>query len=183
MNILTKDNFNEFISGEVVVTFASKSGCKFCTDFKPVYKKFAEETPNVKCGLYEREQVMQEADEIEKKYNINAFPTVLHFKNGEVLGKLETYMFMGEQELVGHVLDQEIEYAKRKKSLFDMQVRIEGMKAYMKAKPMFIEEEKDKAPTLEAVLPEVKKPIDLSGFPEGQSPDGGGCEGCGDSQQ
>ena len=40
-------------------------------------------------------------------------------------------------------VDQEIEYAKRKKSLFDMQVRIEGMKAYMKAKPMFIEEEKD----------------------------------------
>jgi len=85
MITLTPENFDaETKEGTVVVKFSTKKGCRFCDEFQPIYEQ-ASQTPNgVKYCEYVRESLPTkdvDLDEIEKKYKIASFPTVLIFEN------------------------------------------------------------------------------------------------------
>jgi len=107
MITLTKDNFDqEIASGLVFVKFAVKNGCRPCTEFKSKYEQAENDT--AKFCTYERETLPKSADdldEIEKKYQIQSFPTVLLFENGELKWKVEQYVFFNDRDLEWYVLD------------------------------------------------------------------------------
>lgn len=106
---LNKDNFEEEKKGDLVfIKFSAKTGCKYCTEFSPKYEASSNSNNNAKYCAYERESLTgTPLDEIENKYGVTGFPTVLAFKNGEFIGKMSTYKFFSDRELKMLILDEQ----------------------------------------------------------------------------
>lgn len=126
---LNKDNFAEEIkSGLVFVKFATKTGCRPCAEFKPKYEQA--EDDKAKFCTYEREALPKggdDLDEIEKKYQISSFPTILVFENGELKGTMPKYKFYSNRDLAGMILDEQ-------KKLYNQQCFVEDLTNEMQSR-------------------------------------------------
>lgn len=82
---ITKDNFKEYVSGglPLVVDFWA-TWCGPCRMIAPYVEELAKEYDGKivvgKCDV-------EEADEVAMKYGIRNIPTILYFKNGEIVDK------------------------------------------------------------------------------------------------
>lgn len=127
MITLSPDNFDENIKeGTVLVKFAVKNGCRPCDEFKPRYEIFSQNSI-YKCCEYAREKLPtkdEDLDEIEKKYKITSFPTVLLFENGENKGSVQRYKFFTDRDLAGMILDEQ-------KKLYNQQCFVEDLQIEM----------------------------------------------------
>ena len=80
---LTKDNFDAAIaSGDTLVDFWAP-WCGPCRMQGPIVEAFAEAQGAVKVGKVNTDEQM----ELAQKYGIMAIPTLIAFRNGEVLAK------------------------------------------------------------------------------------------------
>ena len=180
MHQLTKENFEEEVlkaKGEVLVKFAAKTGCQPCATFKPQYEAVSKSglDTDKKFCVYERETLRMPSDEIETRYKITSFPTVLLFKDGELVGQVAKYKFYNNRELATLILDEQ-------KKLLNQQFYVEDLikEDQLRKQPMSQPKAQD---YIYDITPVPKPAPDLSGFPEGQSPEEGGCEGCGSEKQ
>lgn len=82
---LTPENFESETKEDIVfVKFSTKKGCRFCDEFQPIYELSSNQANPMKYCEYVRESlptIDNDLDEIEKKYKIGSFPTVLIFEN------------------------------------------------------------------------------------------------------
>jgi thioredoxin-like negative regulator of GroEL len=172
--MLNTQNFNDFINQKNAVVFFHKTGCSNCTQMKPVFEEFKKNNPDVACEEY----LCTAPDEVTKQYQFKTFPAIYIFQNGQQIGHTEgiasyntlQYPFLSDTQL--------------KSLYFDFLEAIEQA-SIMQKDAQFIKQiltVRKNMPVVENV-PVPTKAIDLSGFPEGQSPEDAGCEGCGSSDQ
>lgn len=128
MKYLTKDNFTEIenTKGVVFVKFSVAQGCKFCAEFAPVYERYATQHEN--CYTYERESLSLPLDEIQNKYNIRSFPTVIAFENGIYKGTVPKYVFNTDRELAGIILDEQKKLYNQQCYLEDLMLEVQNRK-------------------------------------------------------
>lgn len=177
MQKLTKDNFKEALTGKSLVFFHRLSGCSNCDKMLPKVEVFTKDDVkvyDVDCDT-EKELVGQYAPQ--GQWNL---PLTVYFENGEVINTrtgivdlldvTKTLQNISELELAEIKLNLDIELATKRKEMFKTEKAVNDV-------AMEVERRQKGA---EPVAP---KKLDLSGFPEGQSPEDGGCEGCGESNQ
>lgn len=130
MKHLNKDNFAEEIqTGLVFVKFATKTGCRPCAEFKAKYEQAEDE--KAKFCTYERETLPKGADdldEIEKKYQIQSFPTILVFEDGELKGTMPKYKFYSNRDLAGMILDEQKKLYNQQCLVEDLSIELESRK-------------------------------------------------------
>lgn len=130
MHHLNKDNFAEEIqTGLVFVKFATKTGCRPCAEFKEKYEKA--EDDNAKFCTYERETLPKgenDLDEVEKKYQISSFPTILVFQDGELKGTMPKYKFYSNRDLAGMILDEQKKLYNQQCFVEDLSIELESRK-------------------------------------------------------
>lgn len=128
ITLLTPENFEaETKEGTVVVKFSTKNGCRFCDEFKPIYETASEAQNGIKYCEYSREALPQkesDLDEIERKYKIQSFPTILMFENGENKWSVQKYKFNSDRVLAGMILDEQ-------KKLYNQQCFVEDLQTEM----------------------------------------------------
>lgn len=79
---ITNDNFDSLLSeNEVVVVDFWAPWCGPCRVMGPVIDELANETQGAAIGKAN----VDESTELAQKYGIRAIPTVIYFKNGEVV--------------------------------------------------------------------------------------------------
>jgi thioredoxin 1 len=84
---------------EALVLFYA-SWCPYCTQFLPVFEKHSAGKAGEFCRV-----VTDDLDRCEEKYSIDIVPTVLFFKNGEVVKRLDGTAGKGlnEKQLVAMI--------------------------------------------------------------------------------
>lgn len=92
---LNNDSFYEFISGKglVVVDFYA-SWCGPCKMMAPELEEFANEYQNVNVAKID----VDVADRVAREYNIMSVPTLIFFKNGEIIDK--TIGYLTKEEII-----------------------------------------------------------------------------------
>lgn len=84
--ILNEGNFKESIAGKkVIVMFYREEGCSFCTQAKPVFAEYAEQS-QYECAMYVLGSV---PDKVNQEFPIERFPTFYAFDNGQAVNKIE----------------------------------------------------------------------------------------------
>lgn len=125
---LTPENFESETKEDIVfVKFSTKKGCRFCDEFQPIYELSSNQANPMKYCEYVRESlptIDNDLDEIEKKYKIGSFPTVLLFENGENKGNVPKYKFYSDRVLTGMILDEQ-------KKLYNQQCFVEDLQIEM----------------------------------------------------
>ncbi len=138
MKHLNKDNFAEEIqTGLVFVKFATKNGCRPCTEFKAKYEQAEDE--KAKFCTYERETLPKgesDLDEVEKKYQISSFPTILVFQDGELKGTMPKYKFYSNRDLAWMILDEQ-------KKLYNQQCFVEDLQMELQSRQNPVEKVDD----------------------------------------
>lgn len=78
---------NSIKAGKVVVMFSFEEKCKSCNDMKPLFKKFEEETLDVKCFEISYPFTLPKKPESEliDKLGIEIFPTFHVYEEGKLL--------------------------------------------------------------------------------------------------
>lgn len=177
---LTKENFEEEVlnaKGLVFVKFAAKAGCQPCINFKPQYESASITDTRVKFCEYERPVLKAPLDEIESRYNVNSFPTVLAFEDGILQGKMPNYKFMSERTLAGLILDEQ-------KKLYNQQCYVEDLllEVDLRKKSNLLPKSEEDSRDKSTEWPGFKGPAPVtfdSQIPEIIDPaDGVGCDGC-----
>lgn len=82
------DNFENLISNDVVLVDFFANWCGPCKMLSPVLDDIASERSNVKIVKVD----VDKNEELAKKYGIMSIPTLLLFKNGQVIDKHIGYM-------------------------------------------------------------------------------------------
>jgi len=145
ITLLTPENFeSETKEGIVVVKFSTKNGCRYCDEFQPVFELSSNQGNNIKYCEYVRDSLPQketDLDDIERKYKISSFPTVILFENGENKGTMPKYKFYTDRVLAGMILDEQ-------KKLYNQQCFVEDLQIEMNLR---------KQPTPIEVIPEKWK--------------------------
>ena len=180
---------------KTLIRFYVEKGCGYCDKYAPIWEAFKIAHPEIEYVEVGKETLKSPDGEMHAKYGVTSYPTTIALLGGEFLNKttgvkqeqelldmFKTLQNISDEELMATGLDLNIEIAKLQKQMFQLQSKIGRLNA---------EAERRKALTEPSFVPEAvpekkplpKTPIDLSGFPEGQSPEGGGCEGCGDIKQ
>ncbi len=130
---LTKENFEKEIkTGTVVVKFAVRNGCWPCDEFKEHYKLASEAQNGIKYCEYVREWLPKSADDfdnIEKKYGIRSFPTVLLFENGEKKENVKRFKFYSDRVLTWFQLEAREKLVKAQKDCYSQQCFCEDIDA------------------------------------------------------
>lgn len=163
MKTLTKDNFNEALTGNSLVFFHRLKGCSNCDKMLPKVEAFTKEGVNVydvDCDI-EKELVSQYAPN--SQWNL---PLTVYFENGEavntrtgitdLLDTTKTLQNISEMELAEIKLDIEIELAKKRKEMFTIDKALNNVMAEVERRS------KSEVPVVSTPKP------DLSGFPEEQ---------------
>jgi len=117
---LTAENFEaEVLKSDkpVLVKFYTQTGCGYCDKFKPVYENFEKMNPQIKCCAFGKPTLQTPASETETKYGITSFPTILSFDKGELQGKVETFRFANDDDLISTILDTEAKLIDIKKAM------------------------------------------------------------------
>lgn len=180
MKTLNKENFTDAVTGNSLVFFHRLKGCANCDKMLPLFESFSKD------GVQVFDVDVDVEKELTGQYAPNKqwqLPLTVYFENGKVVNTrtgivdpldcTKTLQNISDTELQGTLIDLELERATQKKKMFEMDM------AYV-ALNNEITRRLNKTPEVTAT---PKPKVDLLGFPEGQSPEGGGCEGCGDSQQ
>lgn len=95
MEIITKENFNEVVTNGVVLVDFFATWCGPCKMLSPVLEKVAEEL----AGEVKVVKVDVDQDsELAMQFGIMSVPTMIIFKNGEAVKKLQG--FMAQPQLV-----------------------------------------------------------------------------------
>ena len=89
MTILTKDNFENEVLNEQKLTVVDlwASWCGPCMMLKPIFEELSGEMPDVK---FCKADVDEERD-LAIEYGVESIPTLLLFKNGELVDTLVGY--------------------------------------------------------------------------------------------
>jgi len=193
MKTLTKENFKEALEGNSIVFFHRLKGCGNCDKSLPVVEAFNKDGVEVFDVDVDTEKELVNIYAPNTRWNL---PLTVYFENGEAVNAVtetldgeklmevtKTIQNVSDLELQKSILDLEVTQANQKKALFETQQLLTQL--HMEANSRMNKLNAHPAGPIQPTPPPavIKNPIDLSGFPEGQSPDGGGCEGCGDSQQ
>lgn len=93
VEILDKESFNSFITqkGLVVVDFYA-SWCGPCKMMAPELEDFAMEDGEVKVGKID----VDNANELARDFNIMSVPTLIYFKDGQLIDKSIGYLTKDE---------------------------------------------------------------------------------------
>lgn len=102
MQEITQDNFAESIASGVVVVDFYADWCGPCKAIKPILKEISDERPEVPVYLLD----IESASEIVQEHGITSIPTVMIFKDGEVVDKMVGVV--GKQVILS-VVDQSME--------------------------------------------------------------------------
>ena len=81
---ITKENLTKEVlkKPKAIVDFWA-SWCGPCTQFAPIYKKVADDMPNISfCKLN-----IEDFREIAMEFGVMSIPTIIFFKNGEEVGR------------------------------------------------------------------------------------------------
>ncbi len=175
--MLNTQNFNDFINQKNAVVFFHKTGCSNCTQMKPIFEQFKANNPDVPCGEY----LCTAPDEVTKQYPFKTFPAIYIFSNGQAIGHSEgitsyntlQYPFLSDLELKSIYFDS----MEALEQMTTIQKEVQYIKQILNLRRNMVAEQVVEVPSTPV------KNIDLSGFPEGQSPEDAGCEGCGSSDQ
>lgn len=83
MLALNEKNFNEALkeNPKLLVLFYREQGCKYCDNFKPIFKSYSENSEEV-CGMY---ALGNGPDSIATEELIQKFPTVVSYVSGKIL--------------------------------------------------------------------------------------------------
>ena len=93
--ILTKEmNFNEIIKGEKVLVDFFATWCGPCKMISPILEKFAEAHPEIKVIKVD----VDAFSDIANTYGIRSIPTLIYFKNGEIVDKKLGFMDLNKLE-------------------------------------------------------------------------------------
>lgn len=77
ITILTKENFDSFVDqDQIAVVYFSADWCKPCHAFAPIFKKVADQNPDLCFGSIDVEQEKELADD----FNIRSVPTLIIFR-------------------------------------------------------------------------------------------------------
>jgi thiol-disulfide isomerase/thioredoxin len=182
MITLNKSTFSQALTGKSLVFFHRLKGCANCDKMLPIVESYNVEGLNVfdvDCDA-EKDLVQKYAP----KGNWN-LPLFVYMENGQVMSTktgvidiedaTKTLQNISNFELQQAQIDLELERAKKNKEMFEISTNLNR-----------VNEEIQKRILISQQVQEVSKskaPVDLSGFPEGQSPEEGECEGCGSSNQ
>lgn len=121
MQYLNKDDFESTIQATkwlVFVKFSAKNGCKYCTEFAPIYERSSQRWNT--CFTYEIESLAVPQDEIHNKYQIRSYPTIIAFLDGVFQGAVPKYKFNSDREIAGILLDEQ-------KKLYNQQCFVEDL--------------------------------------------------------
>lgn len=137
---LNKENFDSEIIGcgrPVLVKFYAETGCLPCTNFKPIYEKFAEAHPEIKCCAVGKPTLRDPQGEIEAKLDVKVYPTTIAIIDGSVIKK-ETGILTPEQMLnmvktIYNISNDELDSA-----ITDTQIAFLQMKKELKAKETYL---------------------------------------------
>jgi len=80
---LSDPDFAFFIKDGVAVVDFWASWCGPCMAFGPIFEKAVEEYPEIAFGKFEINEANRQTP---AKYGVRSIPTVVAFKNGEVVG-------------------------------------------------------------------------------------------------
>jgi len=86
----TKDAFNTLTAARPVAILFYSAWCPFCTDFLPVFEKYAGAAPDSF-----RRVLTDELPDLEDKYSVDVVPTVIFFKDGKVSKRLDGVLGAG----------------------------------------------------------------------------------------
>ena len=124
----------------VLLKFFVEQGCGFCDKFNPVFEAFAAKHPEIKCVEMGKATLRTEPNDIEKKYDIKAYPATISFVDGvfndkktgmlteeQMIDMVETLDTMPESKLMGLKIDFQIEVANNEKKLFDSQKALKNI--------------------------------------------------------
>jgi thioredoxin-like negative regulator of GroEL len=140
---LTKENFDSEIIGcdrPVLVKFYSEVGCGYCDKFKPIYEKFAETHPNIKCCAFGVPTLGTPKNEVHAKFEIKAYPTIICIIDGKLIKKEEgglsvkqmedmtkTLQNISLEELTEAKLDLDIELSTKRKEMYGIEKSISAV--------------------------------------------------------
>ena len=75
-------NFNELVSGNITLVDFWASWCAPCRMFGPIFEQVSEQIPDVNFVKFEIDEANRRTP---AKFGIRSIPSVLAFKNGEVI--------------------------------------------------------------------------------------------------
>ncbi len=83
INVTTEEEFTKHVteSNKVTVIDFWAPWCGPCKSFGPVFERVSEEEPSVNFVKIN----VDEVSEIASKYNVRSIPTIILFKNGEIV--------------------------------------------------------------------------------------------------
>jgi thioredoxin 1 len=96
---LTESNFDGFISEGVSLVQFSASWCSPCRALTPIVEEVSTEYEDVKFGKVD----VDDNGELGSQYGIRSIPTILIFKNGEVVDK---HVGMKQKSDIKSILDK-----------------------------------------------------------------------------
>lgn len=91
------ENFNDLVSGDIVLVDFFATWCGPCRMLAPVLEELASDRANIVVVKVD----VDECEEIAKKYGIMSVPTLLLFKNGQMVSK--KVGFMPKQEITNWI--------------------------------------------------------------------------------
>jgi thioredoxin 1 len=98
---LTNSNFDGFISEGVSVVQFSAEWCSPCRALSPIMEEVSNEYDSVKFGKID----VDESSDIASKFGIRSIPTVLIFKDSEIVDK---HLGMGQKSSIKSLIDKHL---------------------------------------------------------------------------
>ena len=190
MNILTKENFKESLAGKSAVVFFHRSkGCGNCEHMTPIIEEFSKPGTEVFGVDIDEQKGLADPYAPAGTWQL---PLTCYFENGKLVNSApgvidarklmaltETFQNMSLERIEQVRLDFMIEKAKAERGLFEIKKVLVAIQSEIETRAAAQYAPKPDAGEAAKVdeVPVPKKALDLSGFPEGQSPEGEGCEG------
>jgi thioredoxin-like negative regulator of GroEL len=82
---LTDSGFSQVLSAPMAIVDFWSPECPYCVEFKPIFESVAAGTPSVLMATVNTDENTEKAGE----YKVQALPTVIFFKNGKEVHRME----------------------------------------------------------------------------------------------